>query len=78
MRGKRSPAMPDPAKVVSRSLSVLRRAGLTRRESLSVIMTCCEAVQARDDGSPTFNWQWIEQVYRDAQRRLGPAEDGGQ
>jgi hypothetical protein len=77
MRGKRSSAMPDPAKLVTRSLSVLRRAGLTKREALHMVMTCCEAVQAQDDGRPTFHWQWIEQVYRDAQRRLGPDEDGG-
>lgn len=62
--------MPNPGRTVAKSVSVLIRLGFTRAESLQMVMSICEHVQAQDDGAPSFNWQWIEQVYREAERRL--------
>jgi hypothetical protein len=70
MTALRRASMPDPAKLVGKSVTVLRRTGLTQRQALGVVLAVCEAVQAQDDGQSTFNWQWVEQVYRCAQARL--------
>lgn len=63
--------MPDPGRVVRKSLAVLRRLGLSDRSALDVIITVAGRVQQMSsEHSPEFQ-DWLEDIRYFALRRKG-------
>jgi hypothetical protein len=71
MAGDQGAAMPAPAKVVSTSLGVLRRAGYTDQQALILLDDICDTVMARLGFEPGGPYAWVEEVQIIVQHRLG-------
>ena len=63
-------AMPSPARTVTRSVAVLRRAGMGERAALETVAAVCGTVRCKLMASHIQNITWICQVETDARVRL--------
>lgn len=68
--------MPDPARTVSKSLAMLRRAGVHDYDALLIIVRCCQAARLSVAKTGHRITPWLDRIEREALTRLvsgGPA-----
>lgn len=62
--------MPSPARTVTRSVAVLRRAGMGERAALETVAAVCGTVRYRMLDDHVTGLTWICQIETDARIRL--------
>ena len=62
--------MPDVTRLVSRSVSMLKRLGMDDHEALLTVLTVAEVVRARMAAEGLFDIQWVLAVNRNVIDRL--------
>jgi hypothetical protein len=71
-----SPAAPSPVRTVDRSLSMLRRLGYSRTDSLAIIGAICAKILATMDADDVFAISWTREVWEIAQEKCGNGGNG--
>lgn len=74
---RQHPAMPDPDRVVTRSVGVLKHLGMTRQAALETVVLAAMAVRRRLIAEGHADSSWPEQVIAAALERVevpGPSD----
>lgn len=65
-----SPTMPDPARVVSKTVAMAGRQGLTERHALALIMGVTATCEALWVNNYLYDLGWFRAIREEASRRL--------
>lgn len=65
-----SPTMPDPVRVVSKSVAMSARQGLSEAEALAAIMAVCATCEMLWIRHNLYDLGWLSAIREEASRRL--------